>query len=130
MWCQYQCHRRGKIFFNVKYNIHSIFSITFSLFRYQFFLAHITFDSIRNSFFFFLASKHGETAILIAVWHGFPKIVHILGEIGADTNMMNKVLQLYHKIFMLNDRMINCPSHIYLIGRRDRTARRLSSWPL
>lgn len=38
-----------------------------------------------------ISTQHGETAILIAVWHGFPKIVHILGEIGADTNIRNKV---------------------------------------
>lgn len=29
--------------------------------------------------------------MLIAVWHGFPKIVHILGEVGADTDIKNKV---------------------------------------
>jgi hypothetical protein len=29
--------------------------------------------------------------MLIAVWHGFPKIVHILGEIGAQTDIRNKV---------------------------------------
>ena len=27
---------------------------------------------------------------MIAVWHGFPKIVHILGEIGANTDARNK----------------------------------------
>lgn len=41
--------------------------------------------------FFSFKKKHGETALIISVWHGFPKIVHILGEVGAKSDLRNKV---------------------------------------
>ena len=44
-----------------------------------------------NSSFLFVYPQHQESGLHIAVWHGFPRIVEILCQAGANLDIKNEV---------------------------------------
>lgn len=37
-----------------------------------------------------ICDEHHESALHIAAWHGLPRVLHVLGEVGARMNTQNR----------------------------------------